>query len=119
MAGETGRPDARASPAPDRSLRAFSGYGMKRAFHVIQADLAATLAPFGLRMVSFSTLTVIADTPGLRQSQIADALLIERPNLVQLLDELQRMGLIERTPHPSDRRAHAMVATEEGLVHCW
>jgi DNA-binding MarR family transcriptional regulator len=33
---------------------------------------------------------------------------------VRLLDGLERRGLIERQPSPSDRRSHALVLTREG-----
>lgn len=104
--------------AADRTLRQFSGYTMKRAFHVIQSDLNAALAPLGLRMLSFSALVVVVDNPGLRQSQLAEVLAIERPNLVLVIDELERAGLICRNPSPDDRRAYALDPTEEGRALC-
>lgn len=101
-------------PMRDDTLRQFSGYVMKRAFHAIQGDVNATLAPLGLRMLSFSALVMIVDNPGRRQSQLADALMIERPNLVIIVDELERAGLIQRERTPQDRRAYALRATQEG-----
>lgn len=109
-------PDKTLPPAviSDGMLREFCGYTMKRAFHVIQTDVNRTLAPFGLRMVTFSALAVIVENPGLRQSHLADALLIERPNLVLILDDLQRLGLIARNPAADDRRAYALTPTDAG-----
>lgn len=114
MTAPADRPGAPPLTMHDDTLRQFSGYRMKRAFNAIQADLAATLAPFGLRMLTFSALVVIVDNPGRRQSQLADALSIERPNLVILVDELERAGLITRTRTPEDRRAYALRATAAG-----
>lgn len=98
----------------DATLRQFSGYGMKRAFNAVQADLNAALAPHGLRMLTFSALVIVVDNPGLRQSQLADALAIERPNLVLVVDELERAEWITRNPAPGDRRAYALTPTEAG-----
>ncbi|SMY06923.1 MarR family winged helix-turn-helix transcriptional regulator [Flavimaricola marinus] len=98
----------------DTALRQFSGYHMKRAFNVIQADLNATLKPLGLRMTSYSVLSVIASHAGVRQSQLADALSIERPNVVQLIDELEVAGWISRNRDPSDRRAWVLTCTLAG-----
>ncbi len=98
----------------DTSLRCFAGYALKRAFNSVQADVNATLAPLGLRMLSFSALAVIAENPGLRQSQLAGALSIERPNLVIVLDDLEQRGLIVRDRVPSDRRAYALRLTDDG-----
>lgn len=98
----------------DKSLRDFAGYNMKRAFNVIQADVNVTLAAFGLRMVTWSALSVIRDNTGLRQSQLADILSIERPNLVVLVDELERADLINRDRDAGDRRAYCLSLTEAG-----
>lgn len=98
----------------DDILRQFSGYNIKRAFNVIQADLNATLRPFGLRMTSYSVLSVIASHAGVRQSTLADALSIERPNVVQLIDELEVAGWIMRNRDPADRRAWVLTCTPEG-----
>lgn len=103
---------------PDATLRGFSGYNMKRAFNAIQADVNRALAPLGLRMLTFSALVVVVDNPGLRQSQLAGVLSIERPNLVLVVDELERAGLITRDPAPTDRRAYALNPTAEGRALC-
>lgn len=100
--------------AEDVVLRDLLGFHIKRAQSVIQADLNAALKPFDLRMLTFSALAVVASRPGLRQAQLADALSIERPNLVVILDELERRGLILRDRVPTDRRAYALKATPEG-----
>ncbi len=98
----------------DQGLRLFCGYNIKRAFNVIQADVNQTLVPFGLRLVTWSALSVIHGNPGLRQSQLADILSIERPNLVVLLDELERSDLINRDRDSADRRAYRLSLTETG-----
>ncbi|WP_243612770.1 MarR family winged helix-turn-helix transcriptional regulator [Shimia aestuarii] len=102
----------------DATLRRFIGYHMKRAFNVIQADLAETLKPFELRMLTYTALVLIADNPGLRQSQLADAMDIERPNLVVIIDELERRELITRDRVPTDRRAYALHVTLAGRQLC-
>ncbi len=109
------------APAPeprpavrDDVLRSFAGYAMKRAFNAIRADVTRTLDPFGLRMVTFSALALVVENPGLSQAQLADALAIERPNLVALVDELERAGFIARNRAAADRRAYALTPTAEG-----
>lgn len=103
-----------AQSVSDATLRGFIGYHMKRAMAVLQADLNRVLKPFGLRMVTYSALVMVVDNPGLRQAQLADALAIERPNLVVILDELEEAGLITRDKVPSDRRAYALNPTVKG-----
>ena len=105
-------------PEPDATLRRFLGYDMKRAFAVIQTDVNAVLAPFGLRMVTFSVLVVIRDNPRLKQTQLADILSIERPNLVLMLDELEKAKAVVRVRAPDDRRAHEISVTLQGRQLC-
>jgi len=99
---------------PDATLRGFTGYALKRAFNAIQADLNATLAPMGLRMITFSALAVIRDAPGIRAAGLAAVLGLERPNLVLVLDELEAAGLITRTRARDDRRAYELKVTPAG-----
>jgi DNA-binding MarR family transcriptional regulator len=98
----------------DSRLTDFIGYGMKRALSIVQADLARVLSDFGLRAVSFSALSIIVAQPGLTQTQLADALQIERSNLVTLIDELSGRSLIIRAPVAQDRRRHALMPTASG-----
>jgi len=111
--------DAGASPEiSDETLRAFAGYAMKRTFNVVQADLARTLEPFGLRMITFTALILVVDNPDLSQTQLAGALAVERSNLVTIVDDLERNGWITRNPAPNDRRSHALRATLAGQRLC-
>jgi DNA-binding MarR family transcriptional regulator len=98
----------------DAVLRQFLGYRMRRAFAAVQGDLNATLAPFGLRRLTFAVLGMVADQPGLRQARLAEVLNIEGPHLVGLLDELQGRGLIRRDRDPTDLRAHVLAPTTLG-----
>lgn len=102
----------------DATLRGFVGYQMKRAFNVVQTDLAKTLKPFELRMLTYTALVLIVDNPRLSQSQLADAMDVERPNLVVIVDELEQRELIVRERVPTDRRAYALSATLKGSQLC-
>lgn len=102
----------------DDTLRQFLGYHLKRTSNDILADLAETLKPFDLRMLTYTALVLIVDNPGMRQYQLADAMDIERSNLVIVLDELERRDLILRDRVPTDRRAYALRATLPGSRMC-
>jgi DNA-binding MarR family transcriptional regulator len=98
----------------DDTLSDLIGYNIKRASNVIQCDMARTLKPLGLRMITFSALVLIVDNPGIRQSQLADALAIERPNCVVIIDDLEHLEMITRLRVPTDRRAYALNVTLAG-----
>lgn len=98
----------------DETLDALFGYHLKRAVNVLQLDLKAALKPFDLRMLTYTALVLIVDNPGLRQSQLAEAMDVERPNMVVIIDTLETRELISRDRVPTDRRAYALHATLGG-----
>lgn len=100
----------------DANLRALVGYGVKRANSAMTGDVERLLGRFGLRRTTYSALSVIAENAGIRQSELAEVLAIERPNLVQILDEVQQAGWIERARDKADRRVYLLSATAEGLT---
>ena len=98
----------------DRALRDLVGYTMKRATNIIMADAARVLEPLGLRLTTFSALSVICDTPDVTQSQLAASLNMERSNTVLIIDALEEAGLIGRHRVLTDRRSFALRATLAG-----
>lgn len=100
----------------DADLRALVGYNVKRANSAMMGDVERLLGRYGLRRTTFSALSVIAGNAGIRQSDLAEVLAIERPNLVQIVDELQRSALIERARDAADRRAYLLTATAGGIA---
>lgn len=98
----------------DLQLREFFGYNMKRAFNAVRSDLQRTLQPFGLRMMTYSALSIVVENPGLRPSQLADSLSIERANLAAILDDLEQRKWIRRRRSASDGRVRTLEATGEG-----
>ena len=98
----------------DSTLRTLTGYQLRRAAAPVQLLINQVLGRFGLRRTTFSALTLIVDNPGMSQAQLAEALAIERPNLVQIVGELEASGLIERRTADGDRRAYALQPTMKG-----
>lgn len=100
--------------AADATLRALTGYCLRRASVAAMGTFARVFAAHGLRRTTFSVLTLVAERPGLRQAQLAEALAIERPNLVQIVGELEGKGLLRRETDTGDRRAQALYPTPAG-----
>ncbi|MEW6598727.1 MAG: MarR family transcriptional regulator [Pseudomonadota bacterium] len=74
-----------------------------------------TLAPLGLSDARALPLLYMArDADGLRQGVLADALGMEGPSLVRLLDHLCFTGLVERRVDPKDARAKTVHLTAAG-----
>src|SRR5258707_7484303 len=59
-------------------------------------------------------LGVLGRESGLSQQALADLLGMFPSRLVAVLDDMQRAGLVERRPHPSDRRVSALYLTAAG-----
>lgn len=102
----------------DAGLRRFLGYRLKRAYNILRADMLLRLEPLGLRITTYSSLQLIIQNPGLRQSELASALDIKTSNMVAIIDDLEMRKWIKRKPEPSDRRALALFATAAGKNVC-
>ncbi|MEZ5662169.1 MAG: MarR family winged helix-turn-helix transcriptional regulator [Burkholderiaceae bacterium] len=95
-------------------LETLLGYNARRAALAVISVFLQRMAPYGLRPVDFSVLSVIAHNPGVNSRQICAALDILPPNLVGMIKSLEKRGLIERKPHPTDRRAQGLHLTPAG-----
>jgi DNA-binding MarR family transcriptional regulator len=58
----------------------------------------------GLTRSQWQVLAYLAQNEGIHQSGLAELLEIEPITLVRIVDKLEAQGLVERHPHPSDRR---------------
>ncbi|WP_245453410.1 MarR family winged helix-turn-helix transcriptional regulator [Aquibium carbonis] len=90
------------------------GYKLRRAQLYVFQDFIETFARMKLRPAEFSVLAIIAETPGLKQSEIAEMLGVKRANFVALMDNLEKRGLAERRKAQTDRRSHSVHLTEDG-----
>jgi DNA-binding MarR family transcriptional regulator len=72
------------------------------------------LAQHNVSMWGYSVLTALDDTPVRTQAALAEAIGADKSRIIGTLDELQRAGLIDRTPDPDDRRARLLAITKEG-----
>jgi DNA-binding MarR family transcriptional regulator len=95
-------------------LRGFVGYNLKRAYMVVQPAVQAALAPLELRILSFASLSMIVDNPGITPSRLAELLAMERSNVVGVIDELEARELVRRNRLETDRRRFALTATTRG-----
>jgi DNA-binding MarR family transcriptional regulator len=97
-----------------RYLETLLGYNARRAALAIIEVFLQRMAVYGLRPVDFSVLSVIAHNPGVTSRQLCNTLGILPPNFVAMLANLEKRELVERQPHPSDKRAIALKLTKSG-----
>ena len=108
----TGRPQRRRREVDWGPLPGLLGYALRRAQVTVFADFARAVPE--LTPGQFGVLTLIEQNAGLSQSELGEALGVDRSTVVATLDRLQGRGLLARAPSPSDRRAHALELTAEG-----
>ena len=120
---KTAAPAAAANGKSDRLdthvLEALVGYNARRAWLVVSGVFSERMAPYGLKQIDFSVLSLLAHNPGATSRQLCNTLDILPPNLVSLIASMDSRGLIERRPHPHDGRAIGLHLTPAGeqLVH--
>jgi DNA-binding MarR family transcriptional regulator len=95
------RPDAR---------KAFAAMGDLVLDNERRREVSAAL---GLSFGRIRALRRIGRAP-MTMGELASALGVDAPNVTQVVDELEALGLVERQPHPTDRRAKLVATTPRG-----
>ena len=95
-------------------LESLVGYNARRATLVVVEAFLKHMAIYDLRPVDFSVLSLIAHNPGITSRQLCSALNIQPPNLVGMVNTLEKRKLVTRLPHPSDGRAMGLHLTPSG-----
>lgn len=71
-------------------------------------------AALGFSPGQFPVLLELWQEEGITQRQLLDRVDIEQATLANTLSRMERDGLIERKPHPKDRRAQIIGLTDKG-----
>ncbi|PXX70781.1 MarR family transcriptional regulator [Nocardia tenerifensis] len=80
----------------------------------MRAAIGEELKAFGLSTSQYATLMMTAAHPGMSVADIAREVASSRQAANEMLGGLEQEGLIERRPHPTDRRTHQITVTEAG-----
>lgn len=114
-AGAAGAEEAeRPEEWPPAPLADRLGFLLKHAQVELAGFTEPAMAPFGIGGRELAVLSVLADGGSLSQHQAARRLAIDRTTMVALLDGLEAKGLVERHPHPDDRRRNVVELTPQG-----
>jgi DNA-binding MarR family transcriptional regulator len=95
-------------------LEGLIGYNARRAALTVIGVFLERMAPYGLRPVEFSTLSLIHHNPGVTARQLCQTLGLQPPNMVGTIAQFEKKGLLQRRPHPSDGRAQGLHLTADG-----
>ena len=91
-----------------------AGFLLNKAAQRIREATEGALKSFGLTGRHLGVLAVIHEKGSLLQWEIGRCIHVDRTTMVQIVDDLEKLGLVERRANPSDRRAHALSLTGKG-----
>lgn len=84
-----------------------------RAARTGQELAARRLAPLGLTVQMCGVLILLGEGP-ISQHALGEQLGIDRTTVVELIDDLEKKGVVERRRNPEDRRSYALSLTPRG-----
>jgi DNA-binding MarR family transcriptional regulator len=90
------------------------GFLLGRAHLAHRARAEQALAAFGLSGKGLGALSVLVDEGPLSQQRLGERQGVDRTTMVAVVDELERLGLVERRRDPADRRAYSLHPTSKG-----
>ncbi len=102
-----------ASEPAGNCLMGNLGWMLDQANHALGSEVAGALAPLGLGQRGFCVLSAAIDAE-LTQTELAGMIGLDKTTMVVTVDELERKGLAERIPSPTDRRARVIKVTDAG-----
>ncbi len=101
-------------PGAHPALIKHTGFLLARTGHVAARQFAERLRGLGLTTRMWGALNVLDAEGSTTQQFLGRCTGIDPSSMVATVDDLEQRGLVERRPHPSDRRAHALHITEQG-----
>ena len=105
--------DATVSQEPPQLL-ASTGYLLARVGAESRRVWARMLAEHDLTPHHFGMLMTLDQAGPATQQGLSRAVGVDPRNAVSVIDALERRGLVERRPDPTDRRRHAVALTAAG-----
>lgn len=89
-------------------------YLIGRLDRIVRRALEERLRPFGVTLLGYTALTVLAVRPGLSNAQLARRSFMTPQGMNQAIAALAERGLVHRTPDSQNRRRQRIALTEAG-----
>ena len=90
-------------------------YVVARLERAVRAAVNERVRPHGLTSLQYTTLSVLgARGQPLSNAQLARRAYMTPQSMIEVIDALERKGLIRRDPHPSHRRVFPATMTAKG-----
>ncbi len=98
------------------ALTVNTGFLLSRLGLLARSRFGERMQPLGLTARMWGALNVLAAAGPLTQLALGHSIGMDPSSMVSTLDELEAKGMVQRRPHPSDRRAHAVHLTPQGAA---
>ncbi len=85
-----------------------------KAYQQVNQIAKRRMGPYGVTPVQYALLHVLWERDGQSGSDLGARLRLDAATITGVLDRLVHGGLLERRPHPTDRRIHCVFLTEAG-----
>jgi len=89
---------------PEQSI----GFLISDVSRLLRRNFDKRAQKIGLSRAQWQVLAWLKRNEGISQAQLADLLEMSPMTLVRLIDRLEMNGLVERRPHPTDRRTYQL-----------
>jgi DNA-binding MarR family transcriptional regulator len=114
IGGDPGRPLMSSREIGGDKAPSSLGFLLSQVGVYASRRFAQRIAALDLHPPLFRVLNVVDAAEGQSQQAIGEAIQAPASRMVAIVDELEQRGLVERRPHPSDRRIRALYLTGAG-----
>ena len=87
---------------------------LARAFSSFEKKSNESIRSFGLTQAQFAVIEVLGHLGPLKIGEICKKMLVTGGNMTLVLDNIEKIGLVERVPSKDDRRAIDVQLTDKG-----
>ena len=89
-------------------------YVVARLERAVRVEINERVKPHGLTTLQYTTLSILERGGELSNAQLARRAYMTPQSMSEVLDALEKKGLVSRTPHPNHRRVFPAALTPKG-----
>jgi DNA-binding MarR family transcriptional regulator len=90
------------------------GFLLAKAYQRAWALFREELDSYDMTPPQFGLMSFLWQQDGLSQVELSERSQVDRTTMGGLIDRLEKIGMVERQPHPQDRRAYQIRLTIKG-----
>src|ERR1700691_5495685 len=100
--------------APEHPMADRLGYVLKRAQHALRTSMDGRLSHLGMTTAQFNVLSAVELQPGISNASLARGAFVTAQSMLGIVANLEKMGLLRRTPHQIHGRIMQSELTKKG-----